>query len=297
MKKAELTLVCFLLGIHVAVAQQDTELFTFKYGISPVSQDGQKEVLRFLELSIKAPVIVKEKNQLLAGIGYDNLSTQDSSMLGSKALKGLSGLILFNRKMTEVNSLQLFFSGGLFSDFLDISGEDIRVTAGMRYKTRLNENFTISAALIYSKQFFGTLIAPSIDFHWKISERLSLLGPVPVNPKLRYIVNSNMKLSFFLKPENTTYRLSEERNSKYFQKKQWNAGIGLEYLIHNHWMISFQTGASLKQQFEIYEASENGTFSILTIDVGGKERTPTYSYKQNTFFTNVTLSWVIKERE
>lgn len=294
MKNTIMVMLALASGTYTSFAQEEQELFRARYEVSPVSPSGKKDALNLFETSVRIPFVVNDKYQVAAGIRYESLWTNSDSLLGSHALQGISGQILFNRNFKRERAMQFFMSGGIFSDFKDVTAEDFRFSLGVRYKTKLHEHFTLSYGLIYSKQFFGNLIAPFIDFNWKISERLLLSGPFPISPKLKYTLTSAAKLSFFLKPDNTTFRLSEnESKSQYFQKKQWSAGLGLDYKISKHWMISVKTGTSLRRKFEIYESSENGIFGILTIDVNGKKRTPVSAYEKNAIFGDITLSWLI----
>lgn len=294
MKNTLILLLMLASEISPLFAQEDQELFRARYEVSPVSASRKKDLLNLFEASIKIPLLVNEKYQVAAGIRYESLSTTSDSLLGTHVVQGTSAQILFNRNFKGERTIQIFASGGIFSDFKDITTEDFRFSLGFRYKAKLHEHFTLSYGLIYSKQFFGNLIAPFVDFNWKISKRLVLSGPFPISPKLKYTLTPKAKISFFLKPDNTTFRLSEiESNSQYFQKKQWNAGLGLDYKLSKHWMVSVKAGGSLRRQFEIYESSEKGIFSILTVDVNGKKRTPVSSYEKNAIFGDITLSWLI----
>lgn len=298
MKKILIASLLLIIGIHVSFAQQEPELFHIRYGITPVSLTGSKYFLHQFESSVKIPVAIRNNYQVAAGIAYEGLWTNGDSLLGAKNLQGISGQVLFNRNLNYHRGLQAFISGGVFSDFKDITGEDLRVAGGIRYKTKLHENFTFSFGLLYSKQFFGSLIAPFADFNWKISQRLSLSGPIPISPKLKYKLSSVAKLSFFLKPENASFRLSEtESRSRYLQKKQWNTGFGLDYTFAKHWIVSIKTGVSFKQQFEIYEASEGGVFSIMTIDVKGGNRQPVSWYRGNALSGEITLAWLLDQND
>lgn len=280
-----------------AFAQEDRELFRARYEVSPVGLSGKNEAVSLFETSIRIPVVVRDTYQVATGIRYESLWTNSDSLLGTHTLQGASGQISFNRRFSRERAIQFFVSGGIFSDFQDVTAEDFRFSLGARYKTKIHDRFTLSYGLIYSKQFFGDLIAPFVDFNWKISKHLVLSGPFPISPKLEYTLASKAKLSLFLKPDNATFRLSEsESKSQYFQKKQWSAGLGFDYKVCKHWMVSLKTGTSLRRQFEIYESSEKGIFSILTIDVNGKKRTPVFAYEKNAFFGDITISWLIAQQ-
>lgn len=295
MKNTILVLLLLAGGTYPSLAQEeDQEIFRARYEVSPVSPAGRQDVLNLFETSIKIPLLANDKYQVASGIRYEGYWTPSDSLLGTSSLQGISGQILFNRDFRSAHSVQCILSGGAFSDFMDVTAEDFRFSFGIRHKIRVNGRFTLSYGLLYSKQFFGNLISPFVDFNWKISKRLVLSGPFPISPGLKYTLTSSVKLSFFLKPDNATFRLSEnKRNSQYFQKKQWSAGLGLDCKVSKHWMVSLKTGVFLRQQLEIYDSSENGIFSILTLDVSGSERTPVSSYGKNAVFGTITVSWLL----
>jgi hypothetical protein len=98
----------------------------------------------------------------------------------------------------------------------------------------------------------------------------------------------------FIKPDNATYRLSEARHeSRYSQKKQWNMGLGFDYLLTSHWLLAIKGGYSLRRKFEIYDASQTGVLSMFTFDLRGGKRTPSCQYEEKAFFAEITLALII----
>jgi hypothetical protein len=280
------------------LAQQDADLFHLKYSITPMNHTSGNDVLHEFEANIKVPTILRKNSTVVTGIKYESLLTDGQSLPMVQALHGTSTQLFFGRKLKTNDVLMAVLSVGIYSDFKDITSDDFRFAAGIRYKNQISEKLSFSYGLLYSKQFFGNLIAPFIDFNWKISRQLSLHGPFPLNPRLYYTIHPKASLSLFLKPDNSTFRLSaRENNAQYLQRKQWNAGIGFDYNVKQHWTISIRTGASLRQRFELYDASETGVFSILTIDVNGRKRTPSYSYEANSFFAEIVLAWSLHQNE
>lgn len=294
-----ITLFIIILIPLYTVAQMDRELFHIKYNASPLTNNGDRDRLNALDINLKFPLSLTNSYKLAGGLSYESLWTGSSPVLGGHSLHGLSTQLLFGKKLENDHALLAFATIGAYSDFKDISSEDFRFAAGIRFKSKLHERVSIWYGAAISKQFFGTLIAPFVDLEWQINNRLDLSGPVPINPKLKYRLSPRTKLSFFIKPENATYRLSEkEDDSRYFQKKQWNAGLGLDYRLTSHWLMTLQCGRSLKRSFEIYDSSQTGVLSIFTYDVRGRsKRTPYYSYQENAFFAELTLAWVLDIKE
>lgn len=291
MKTLILLFSCFA---TIAGAQSDREMVHMKYSIAPIKDVGSHNALHEFDFNSKFPMVVKDHAMLAGGVGYETLWTNQNPLFGNRNIQGVSAQLLFNRSLKNENTLLTFVTGGVYSDFKDLSGEDIRYTIGVRYKTRLHEKFSLSYGLAFSKQFFGLMLAPFLDFDWKVNNRLRLSGPVPLNTRLRYNFSEKAELSFFLKPENATYRLSEEiYNSQYFQKKQWNLGLGFDYQLTRHWLFTVRSGYSLKRKLEIYDASQTGFLSILTYELKGQRRTPYYQYQGSAFFAEVMLAWVL----
>jgi hypothetical protein len=288
------TLLLLLIPLINHGQSSDKEVFHIRYGTAPLSPGAEKDILQSVDVNVKFPVLVKDKTLLAGGLGYETLWTNQFSLFQGRSVQGLSAQWLLNHSLGNHRAILVGASVGVYSDFKDVSGEDIRYALGIRYKTKLHDKFTISYGMGLSKQFFGLMVAPFIDFDWKMTERVRLSGPIPLNTRLRYMVSSRSELTLFLKPDNATFRLSgEDYDSRYFQKKQWNVGAGIDYQMTRHWLLALRGGYSLRRKFEIFEASESGVLSIFTFDLRGGKRTPYFQHEERAFFADVTLAWII----
>jgi hypothetical protein len=297
--KTFIILFFFSTIISTAVlAQHDADLFHIKYSITPIEPAGDRDVIHEFEVNVKVPIILRNNYTLVTGISYQGFLTSGQSLPMAQTVHGTSTQIFLSKKLGTDDVLMAILSAGIYSDFKNTTSDDFRFAAGFRYKDYIRENLSISYGLLYSKQFFGNLIAPFIDFNWKISQQLIFSGPFPLNPRLKYTFHPKATLSLFLKPDNSTFRLSTpENNSQYLQRKQWNAGIGCDYKFKKHWTVSVKTGSALRQKFEIYDSSETGVFSIFTIDINDRKRTPSYAYEANSFFAEIMLAWTLNHND
>ncbi|MBS1507238.1 MAG: hypothetical protein JSS79_11385 [Bacteroidetes bacterium] len=288
-------LLLFLVTCNgLANAQQEKQLFDFHYNLSPLSFQGQKDLMQTVEMNFRYPFLITSKTIVAGGIGYETLFTNQYPLFGGDRVSGLSTQWFLNRKLNNRNSLLLIGSGGIYSDFKDISMEDVRYSIGFRYKTSYHERFTTSYGLGLSRQFFGLMVVPFIDFDWKLSERLRISGPVPLNTRMRYIVNKRMQVSIFLRPDNSTCRLSATRNeSRYFQKKQWNSGLGADYIFGKHWLMSAKLAYPLRRKLEIYDAPTTPVLSILTFELRGDKGTPHLEYTTRSIFLGFSIAWIL----
>ncbi len=294
MKRFVIFLAAMLLFGSLSYCQPEKELFNFRYNLAPINVNGNKDVVQLVDVNVRFPVMMKDRTTIGGGIGFETLFTGKYPLFGSDHVAGISTQWFLNRNFVPGKSLLMVASAGIYSDFKDVSGEDLRYSLGFRYKTRSSDTFMMSYGLGVSGQFFGVLIAPFVDFDWKINEKLKLSGPVPLNTRLRYTINSKAEIVVFLKPDNSTFRLSHESyQSQYFQKKQWNAGLGFEYLATKHWLVSIKGGYSLRRKFEIYDSSQNGVLSILTFDVRGNKRTPNFQHEERSLFLEFNVGWVL----
>ncbi len=289
------SLFVFLVCVyHSAAAQSDRELFHLDYSLAPVNTSGTHSILHTTNLHFRFPILMKENYTLASGLGYETMWTSNYPLFGDQGVHGLNKQFFFLLNLKNERSILAFASAGIYSDFKDISGEDFRYTTGIRYKFKIHHQFTLSYGLGVSRQFFGTMVAPFIDFDWKLNDRWQLAGPFPINTRLRYALAPNVELTFFLKPDNNTFRLSEgAHNSQYFQKKQWNLGLSFDYMLTRHWQLTLRGGHAFRRKFEIFDVSQTGILSILTFDVRGGKRTPSYHYEEKAFFGEMALAWLI----
>lgn len=272
----------------------DKEVFHIRYGTTPISPATDRDVVHTIDMNVRFPLLVRDKTIVAGGLGYETLWTNHFPLFSGNSVQGISMQGLLNRNLGNNRALLMAGSVGIYSDFKDVSGEDFRYAFGVRYKMKLHEKFTMSYGLGISKQFFGVMVAPFIDFDWAMTSRLRLSGPLPINTRLRYTLSNRGEVMLFIKPDNATYRLSEETYaSRYFQRKQWNVGLGFDYLLSRHWLLAIKGGYSLRRKFEIYDASQTGVLSIFTFDLRGGSRTPSYQYEEKALFAEITLAWII----
>lgn len=296
MKIITLIILLFIF-IHLMHAQSDKDLFHVNYNASPLSNLGEQGVLHSIDADLKFPVFLGKDYLIAGGLGYESIWTDGLPALNGNQIHGLSSKIAFSKKLENNRVIMGFFSAGLYSDLEDISGEDLRFTAGIIMRKTFHDDFDFWFGLAYSKQFFGSMLAPFIDLDWQISDKLKLTGPLPINTRLAYHFNTKAALFLFLKPENSTYRLSEEFASRYFQKKQWNIGLGFDYHLSKHWVATLRGGHSLRRAFEVYDENAKGIFSILTFDVSGNEkRTPIYSFNENNWLLELNLAFNLNRK-
>lgn len=279
-----------------SIAQSEQELFRLKYSASPSTQSGSKDILQGMGLNIKFPLQASDRSKLVAGLTFESAwSTQYSKFLGD-GVQGLSMQLFLNQNLNNNKGFIAFSSVGIYSDFEDISQEDIRYSIGFLYKTKYYTRSKFSYGLVLNKQFFGVLVQPFLDFEFKINEKLKLAGPMPLNTRLLYSVNPKIRLMLFLKPDNGSYRLSKSNNeSRYLQIINWSTGLGLDYQFTRHWFFNIRGGYSLNRNLKVYDASQTGVVGILNFDLTGKNRSPYLTHKENSIFAEITLSYNISK--
>lgn len=295
--KVSVVLSGFLLTLPFMIrGQSDRELFGLRYQLSPLSFHKGKAMLQTVDLSLKFPVAVEGGNTIAGGMAWESLFATGYSPLANENVAGISTQWLVNRRLREETAFLFVASAGIYSDFRDLSAEDVRFAVGLRYKTRPADRLTLSYGIGLSSQFFGMLVAPFIDFHWQINGRLSVLGPVPLHTRLQYALNAKTEITMFLKPDNSTFRLSQETyQSRYIQKKQWNSGLAIGHMMTKHWLVTIRTGYTLRRKIEIYDSSQNGVLSILTFDIRG-DKQPYFQHTTKAIFAEFSVGWVFDSK-
>lgn len=285
--------ILFFLLITTAfleVKAQDLDIVRLNYTLYSFQSDEKHYTLHQPEINLRFPLLIRAPKHLLLGsINYKPLFISGADF-EQQHLHGISLQLLYQQQLSEKVGLNLVLSPGIFSDFWDLSSEDIRLSAGARLRVKHSEQFSYALGLGYSRQFFGNLISPFFEINWDINQRLNLSGQLPFREKLTYKINARWQTGLSIMAENGAYRLRESEGSQYLQLKRWEATAFFEYQVYKHWVLQGAIGHTLRQNVSTYDQNERVNWSIVTFEVGGKDRVPSQEVTINAPFVELGLA-------
>lgn len=250
---------------------QEKELASINYAVSGLKYNDTTAHVRQLDLKLRIPLYQKHQNTIGATMGYKSVHLNHFPDSYTPALHGilLQGAWLY--RITPRRSLTLFAQAGLFSDMEDISGKDLRYSAGFRYRLKHSDRLSTGWGLAYSRQFFGNQVVPFIDVDYRPNEKWSITGQFPIKPKISYTISKKLSAGLELNGEAASYRLSAtERNNQFIQINQWTGLAKLEYQFAKAWQLNLGLGRNFKQSYKLYNDATTTPWTIITFPIGDK---------------------------
>jgi hypothetical protein len=237
--------------------------FEADYTYSPFKVNGKDMNIQQVNGTLTLPVYSKMQNGkldfFLAGVGYSGLflSGMGSEFEGSK-FHSFSVPLTFQKSFSPKYALIVSVIPSLSSDLKDISGEDMLYSGAAMLRIKKSDKFSYSIGAAFSKQFFGTLLVPIIGIDWKISDKLSFSGTLPVSEKLKYQLSNKsatgINIDFGI--GGGSYRLSKKMNSDYFQAQQFKTSLFYEYMLAKNFSINVSAGYNFTQQLDLYSKDQ-----------------------------------------
>lgn len=237
--------------------------FETNYGSSPFKFNGTKINVRQVGGAFTLPVLNRMKNGkldfLLVGASYNGLFLSGiGSQFGGTKFHAISLPITFQKALSKKYAIVASFVPSLSSDLKDISEEDMMYSGALMLKINHSDRFSYSLGAAFAKQFFGTVLLPIVTLDWKINDKLSFSGILPISEKIKYQLSDKSAFGAFadFAIGGGNYRLSKKLNSDYFQVQQLKTALFYEYAFSTKFSIELNAGYNFRQQLERYSKDE-----------------------------------------
>jgi hypothetical protein len=249
----------------VPVAAPALKLGSFEtdYNYSPFKVNGKDMNIQQVNASLSVPLFKRLKDGKLdfffAGLGYSGLFLSGAgSEFGGTQFHAISVPLTFQKSFTPKYALIVSFVPTLSSDLKDVSGEDILYSGVAMLRVRSSATFSYSIGAAFSKQFFGTVLIPVVGIDWKISDKWSLSGTIPVSEKLKYQMSakSSIGLNNDFGIGGGSYRLSKKMNSDYFQVQQFKTMMFYNYMLAKNFSVEVSAGYNFTQRLDLYDKDQ-----------------------------------------
>ena len=237
--------------------------FRTDYLYSPFRIDGKDLNIQQVNANLIFPLYNKLQDGkldfFLTGIGYTGLFLSGTGTdFGATNFHSFSVPLTFQKSFTTKYALIVSFIPTLSSDLKDISGDDMIYTGAAVWKVKTSDKFSYSPGVVFSKQFFGTLLLPIIGIDWTINNKLSFSGSLPITQKLKYRLSakSAVGINNDLGIGGGSYRLSKQMNSAYFQTQQSKVSLFYNYMLAGNFSIEVNAGYNYVQKLDLYDKNQ-----------------------------------------
>ena len=193
------TLFLLLLSA-VSFAQESIDLFTVsgRYGI-PSSYEEQIEG-KATEMggmvNMRIPIVLDSSNIWYSKLTYLNNSVTSALTFADSIANPIKvhGVILqtgWVRKLSKGRAIQVLFVPRLMGDMKNVNTKNIQLGAVALYEKRFNSNLKMKFGAMYNQEMSGPFVVPLLDLDWKLSDRWSISGLVPIYSKVKYKFSDN----------------------------------------------------------------------------------------------------------
>jgi len=268
-KRLPILIFCFF--AQAIAAQDNQELASIGYAFSRFKKQDSTYSTGILDVSARLPIYQKGRNRVAGVFNYKNVLLDGFPAGFASPLQGLSLNLGWETRLNDRKSLAVYLQNGLFSDFGDISGKDIRYGMGFRYKVRHSEKFSTGFGLGYSRQFFGNQVVPFIYLDYRPNERVTIAGQFPMRPKFQYQINSENTFAIELAGDASSYRLAEKLGNGIVQVNQWRIAVKWERKVFRYFELFAGLGINLRNTYKQYGVAAKVRWTVLTFPVGEKQ--------------------------
>ena len=255
----------------ISVLAQVKDQFSLNYSSSSIKSADTSHSVKVFDAFFAFPIIDNDQNKLTGAINYRQVWLENFGNIYPGEVYGTAVRLNYQRKINAEHQFRVFGQLGAFSDYRNLSGNDLQWTFGTEYITQHQGGYRFGLGIVYAKQFYGSEIAPLIELDEQLSERWRVSGIFPVNPKLEYLLSKKSRTGIELNVDTRTYRFSSAGDdNQYLRTTQYNFMLFYKYEVFKNWSITVKGGVNPKQQVEIYNDSNSSTWTLITIPLGKK---------------------------
>ena len=283
--KRILVLLWIIGSVSFVTAQETLDILTISghFG-TPQPFEAQSPYIgetteRGAMVNLSVPIVLNEKQIWYNSVNYmlwnvtNNVDMTDQIANPIK----IHGLILrtgWIQKLSNGNSIQAIFTPRLMSDFKNIGYKHFQFGGTFIYEKVYHERLKIGYGILYNQEAFGPNAVPLVDLEWKISERWSISGLLPIYSKVKYKVNETLNIGIHHFGLVTSYRLGEEAyQNDYIERRSIDLGLFARYTIAGGIHIEGRYGYSFGRRYAQYSQDDKIDLA-LPLATLGDDRTP-----------------------
>lgn len=271
-------LLLVLIVSSAAQAQETLDVLTLsgRYGF-PQSYDSiykSKANEYGAMASLVAPIKMNEKSIWYNSLNYFYFHVGNDEDTPPEIMNpiDLHGIILrtgLYQKFSKDRAVQIFFAPRFMTDFKNINADHFQLGALFLYEKKFREGLKMGFGMMYNQEFSGPNLVPLINLDWKISERWSVAGLLPIYAKIKYKINEKFSAGLSHFGLVTTYRLGDEAyEGDYMERKSIDESLFARYQLFGNIFLEGRFGYAFGRSYAQYEADQKVDLMLPLITLG-----------------------------
>ena len=215
MKNNTFALLLVITSLSV-FSQQSIDLLTIssRYGTPQSFVDNQVgEATEISTLTnIKVPIVLSEKIIWYSQLThvYSNVTMNrefPSDIMSPISVHGFMFQTGIVKKIDDTRAFQLLIAPRFMTDFNGVDGKSIQMGAVALFEKRFRPNLMMRFGAMYNQELSGPLVVPLVHLDWKITDKWSFGGLLPIYAKVKYQATENISTGISFFGLITSYRL------------------------------------------------------------------------------------------
>lgn len=233
-----------------------------------------------LMVNLKLPIKFNEKTIWYNDFSYsgftvrNNLEVRPTEYLTAMRMHGIilqTGIV---QKINERNGFQLLAVPRYMSDFEGSDSKRWQLGGIGLYEHRYHDRLLMRYGALYNQELFGPLLVPLVYLDWQINGKWSIVGLMPINLRISYVVNNKLTTGLNHFGFITTYRLGQEEfKGDYIERNSIDETLFIRWNTMGNFFVEARFGYSLSRVYEQYDASEKMDLRLSIVRFGD-DRTP-----------------------
>ncbi|GAA4301238.1 DUF6268 family outer membrane beta-barrel protein [Aestuariibaculum suncheonense] len=305
--KSILVLLLIIGSVSFATAQETFDMLTIAgHFATPQPFEAEstytgKTTERGTMVNLNVPIVLNEKQTWYNSVNYMQWNVNNDIEMANDIANPINvyGLILRSgliQKLSNGNSIQLVFIPRLMTDFKNINNKHFQFGGTFIYEKIYHQRLKIGYGVLYNQEVFGANVTPLLNLEWKISDRWSMSGLLPISSKIKYKVNKNLNLGIHHFGLVTSYRLGEEAyQNDYIERRSIDLGFFVRYKIVGGIHVEGRYGYSLGRSYKQYNQDDKIDLALPLVTIGDdRTQLNENSNFNNGAYANVRLVYAIK---
>ena len=284
----------------IAFAQESIDLFTvsLRYGApSPyLTQYSGKatETGGLVNLTIPIPLNASKTAIWYNSLVYTQATINNNETMPADIANPISihGFILRTgiiKTFDNGTGFQILLAPRFMTDFEDVNSKNWQLGGIVMYEKRHNEKLRIRFGILYNQELFGPIITPLIDLNWRLSDKWSITGTLPISAKVSYHASENLIMGFSHFGLTTSYRLGNPAYvNDYIERTSIDLSLFLRQRIAGNIHLEGRIGHTLNRKYAQYEEDQKLDLRLMIIDFGDDRIQKNADFK-NGFIASIRL--------
>jgi len=291
-----LSAIFFSLFLSHAFSQQKFTVATFDYMFSPENTYVEKDTTSFTGYfsgSISYPIVLNEKSTIITGIRGNSWAVKyNPEQIWPTNFYSLGLTLGYNHKFSEDKSFVFILLPRLNSDYNSINSDAWQLGFLSTYNKRSSEKFLWKVGMYFNMEFFGPFVVPLFGLNWNVSDKLNIVGDLPIWAKINYQVSNPFALGVGYKALVGSYRLSGEFKDSYTSRFAIEPYLYLDVEVAKNIFLNGKAGYTMSRKYPVYAKEDQLDWQLSFVKFGD-DRTQLNPIINNGVFFEIGIAYKV----